>query len=108
MFTSRVVGAAKDAGLVLQLVADSASLPQKISADCRLALVDLSLDRLNLPAAVKAIKAGAPAVRVVAFGAHVDEAALDDARDAGCDLVLTRGQFHKEYANLLRETAAHE
>jgi len=31
----------------------------------------------------------------------VDEAALTDAKEAGCDLVLTRGQFNKQYAELL-------
>ena len=102
MFTSRVIGAAKALDLPAQLVADPASLPQKITADCRLAMIDLSLERLNLPAAVKAIKAGSPAARVVAYGAHVDEAALADAADAGCDLVLTRNQFNKQYADLLR------
>ena len=105
MFTSRIVGAAKAVSLPVQLVADPASLPQRITADCRLALVDLALDNLNLPAAVKAIKEGSPAARVIAYGAHVDEAALADARDAGCDLVLTRGQFHKQYADLLRDAA---
>jgi len=105
MFTSRIVGAAKALSLPVQLVADPASLPQRITADCRLALVDLALDNLNLPAAVKAIKEGSPAAHVIAYGAHVDEAALADARDAGCDLVLTRGQFHKQYADLLRDAA---
>ena len=106
MFSSRVIGAAKMLGVPMQLVADSASLPQKIMADCRLVLVDLTLDNLNLSAAVKAIKAGSPAARVIAYGAHVDEAALADAAEAGCDVVLTRGQFQKQYADLLRDLAA--
>src|SRR4051812_12938709 len=106
MFSSRIVGAAKTLGVSLTLVPDPDSLAQKITADCRLVLVDLALDRLNLPAAVKAIKAGSPAARVVAYGPHVDEAALADAREAGCDEVLTRGQFHKQYADLLRSVAA--
>ena len=55
MFTSRVTSAAKAQGVAISLVADQSELPQKIAADCRLALVDLSLDRLNLPAAVRAI-----------------------------------------------------
>ena len=70
-----------------------------------LALVDLTLERLNLSAAVSAIKSGAPAARVVAYGPHVDEAALADATEAGCDLVLTRGQFNQQYATLLQDVA---
>ena len=65
-------------------------------------LVDLSLDGLDLPAAVAAIRTAAPSARIVAFGAHVNEAALAAAEAAGCDLVLPRGQFHKQYAELLR------
>ncbi len=80
-------------------------MADKLAADCRLALIDLSLDRLNLRAAVAAIKAGAPAAQVIAYGPHVDEAALADAKEAGCDQVLTRGQFNKQYAELLASAA---
>jgi DNA-binding NarL/FixJ family response regulator len=106
MFSSRVVSAAKAQGVSVSLVADQAALSDNIAADCRLALVDLSLDHLNLPAAVKAIRSGAPAARVLAYGPHVDEAALADAKEAGCDEVLTRGQFNKQYAELLASVAA--
>ena len=106
MFSSRIVSAAQAQGVPITLVADQAALPEKIAADCRLALVDLSLDLLNLPAAVKAVRAGAPAARVIAYGPHVDEAALADAKEAGCDEVLTRGQFNKQYAELLASVAA--
>jgi hypothetical protein len=106
MFSSRVVGAAKTLGVPLQLVADPAALPAKISADCRLAFVDLTLDSLNLPAAIAAIKAGAPAARVISYGPHVDEALLANATDAGSDMVLTRGQFNQQYAELLRDVAS--
>jgi DNA-binding NarL/FixJ family response regulator len=105
MFASRVGSAARALGISLVQVPDPAALPAKITADCGLALVDLTLEKLNLPAAVKAIRAGAPTARVVAYGPHVDEAALADARDAGCDEVVTRGQFNKQYAELLQAAA---
>jgi DNA-binding NarL/FixJ family response regulator len=105
MFTSRVGAAAKSAGLSLVQVPNQAALPDKITANCRLALIDLTLENLNLAAAVKAIHVGAPTCRVVAYGPHVDEAALADANDAGCNLVLTRGQFNKQYVELLQAAA---
>jgi DNA-binding NarL/FixJ family response regulator len=105
MFSSRVVGAARTSGVAVELVADPAAVPNKLTADCRLALIDLTMERLNLPAAVQAIKAGAPATKVVAYGPHVDEAALADATEAGCDVVLTRGQFNKQYPELLQSAA---
>jgi hypothetical protein len=105
MFSSRVMGAAKAHGVAILQVADQAALADKIVADCRLALIDLSLDPLNLPAAVRAIRAGSPGAQIIAYGPHVDEAALADAKEAGCDQVLTRGQFNKQYAELLANVA---
>lgn len=106
MFASRVLGAAKAVDVPVTLVADPARLAGSIAPDCRLVLIDLALDRLELPAAVQAIRQSAPRARIVGYGAHVDEAALANAATAGCDLVLTRGQFHQQYADLLRSVAA--
>ena len=105
MFSSRVLGAAKSLGVEVQLVANPAALAAKLAADCRLVLVDLSVAALDLPAAIATTRKESPQARVVAFGAHVDEAALDAARHAGCDEVLSRGQFHKQYVELLRGVA---
>ena len=102
MFSSRVLGAAKSLGVAVQLVSNPAALAAKLAADCRLVLVDLSLAGLELPAAIAAIRQISPQARVIAFGAHVDEAALESARQAGCDDVLSRGQFHKQYVELLQ------
>jgi DNA-binding NarL/FixJ family response regulator len=101
MFSSRVGMAAKSSGVEMVLVVNGAQLPDKLTADCRLVLVDLSLDGLNLPSVVLAVRSGAPAAKVVAYGAHVDHAGLADAGDAGCDLVLSRNQFNQRYAELL-------
>jgi DNA-binding NarL/FixJ family response regulator len=106
MFSSRLIGAARALSVPLQLVAAPGELPDKLAADCRLVLVDLSLAGLDLLAAIEAVRERAPAARIVAFGAHVDEAALAAARQAGCDEVLSRGQFHKQYAELLRSAQA--
>ena len=106
MFSSRVVGAARALGVPLQLVADLRTLPDKITSDCRLAIIDLTLDKLNLPVAIQAIRAGAPHARVIAYGPHVDQAALIGAGQAGCDQVLSRGKFDQDYAKLLRAAVA--
>jgi DNA-binding response OmpR family regulator len=54
-------------------------------ANCDTELAEL-VDRLRT--------ADSPGPRIVAFGPHVHQARLAAARDAGCDEVLTRGQFH--------------
>lgn len=105
MFSSRVGGAAKLLGVEMALAPNVASLPDKLSADCGLVVVDLTLDGLTLPSVVRAAKAAAPSAKVVAFGAHVDRAALTDAAEAGCDLVLTRNQFNQQYGELLKAAA---
>ncbi|HEY7105276.1 MAG TPA: DNA-binding response regulator [Acidimicrobiia bacterium] len=48
--------------------------------------------------AVAAVRAAAPAARIVAFGPHVDEALLSAARDDGADVVLPRSQFFRDPA----------
>ena len=102
MFASRLLGAAQAIGAPVAVAARPAALAEKLTGDCTLVLVDLSLEGLDLPAAVAAVRSAAPQARIVAFGAHVNEAALAAAEAAGCDEVLTRGQFHKQYAELLR------
>ena len=101
MFSSRLAGAATALGAPLAIASDPVQLAAKLTPDCRLVFVDLGLPGLDLPAAVTAIRATAPQAKIVAFGAHVNEAALSAAAAAGCDTVLTRGQFHKQYAELL-------
>lgn len=103
MFGSRLLGAGQALGVPVAAVARPAALADKTTGECKLVLVDLSLDGLDLPAAVSVIRSGSPQARIVAFGAHVNEAALAAAEAAGCDLVLPRGQFHKQYTDLLRE-----
>src|SRR4051794_6702494 len=102
MFSSRVGGAAKQLNLEMVLVPNAVSLPDKVTADCGLVLIDMTLDGLNMPAVVRAAKTAAPQAKVVAFGSHVDHAALADAGEAGCDLVLTRNQFNQQYVELLK------
>jgi DNA-binding NarL/FixJ family response regulator len=50
---------------------------------------------------VAAVRAVTPDARIVAFGSHVDEAALAAARAAGADLVLPRSQFFRDPAAAL-------
>ena len=40
-------------------------------------------------------------VKVVAFGPHSDEAGMARARDLGCDLVLSKGEFSRDLIKLL-------
>jgi DNA-binding NarL/FixJ family response regulator len=105
MFSSRLLGAARATGTTLEMAANPSDFASKITPDCRLVLIDLALDGLDLPPAIEAIRTAAPEARIIAFGAHVNESALAAAQAAGCDLVLSRGQFSKQYIELLQSAA---
>ena len=46
--------------------------------------------------AVAPVRATAPGARIVAFGPHVDDAALTQPRRDGADLVLARSAFFRD------------
>lgn len=70
-------------------------------AQPRLVLIDLSTTGLNVRELVASLRALATPVRVIAFGPHVHEQRLAEARDAGCDRVVSRGQFQSQIDALL-------
>jgi DNA-binding NarL/FixJ family response regulator len=105
MFSSRLGISGRELGVPVEVVARAAALREALQPDCRLVIVDLALEGLDLAGVIAAVRVAAPQARVVAFGAHVNEAALTAAATAGCDEVLTRGQFNKQYAELLRQSA---
>jgi len=101
-WSSRVLGAAAGVGVSCKVVVAPSGFAEVLS-DCRLVLIDLGLAGLALDETVTDIKRIAPAAKVVAFGPHVDESLLNSARQAGCDLVLAKSQFHQQYAQLVRD-----
>jgi DNA-binding NarL/FixJ family response regulator len=105
LFSSRLLGAAGTLGASCKIASLPNQLGPSVASDCRLVCIDLGLGGLDLAAAVAAIRTAGPAAKIVAFGPHVDEALLASAKAAGCDLVLPRSQFHKQYAELLRQAA---
>ena len=50
---------------------------------------------------VAAVRAAAPAARIVAFGPHVDAGALEQATADGADSVLPRSRFFQDPAGAL-------
>jgi hypothetical protein len=52
-------------------------------------------------AIVEQLKAAPNRPRVIAFGPHVHEERLQAARKAGCDEVVSRGQFFAQVEGML-------
>jgi DNA-binding NarL/FixJ family response regulator len=95
---SRVEGAAKLWGQSVRAFSSASQALAHCSwDDANLLIVDLatlstqSVDMKALLETLQQITSTPP--RVVAFGPHVHEARLAAAREAGCDEVMSRGEF---------------
>ncbi|MBA4062851.1 MAG: response regulator [Isosphaera sp.] len=98
IFFTRISGAARAVGLTVRQAKTAAEL---VVAARRLppggVILDLQNPGLDLPALLAELRAGCPEMpHVVAYGSHVDAAALRTAREAGCDRVLPRSKFVEE------------
>ncbi len=103
IFTSKVTGTARMLGRRV-LVAGDVSLASAMIAQWqpRVVFIDLAAGDLVQSAALLAFqKLAAPATPFVAFGSHVDTAALAAARALGCDPVLPRSRFSAELPELI-------
>src|SRR5262245_6252485 len=91
---SKVTAAARAAGLAVTQ-ARSVEALLKLAGERAPAVVVLDLQHpgLDVAAVVGKLRELFPAPRVVAYGSHVQAAALKAARQAGCDAALPRSQF---------------
>lgn len=99
---SQVAGAAKAAGIACSTALGPKSLADK-APGCGLVMIDLTTSGLDIAATVQSLRQLDPAPRIIAFGPHVHEARLQAAADAGCDAVLSRGQFFHQVEALIRD-----
>ena len=103
IFSSRVQSAARSAAVDLVVVASPAALLEAAAADSvRQVILDLTAPSLDVVQLMPAIREATSAVRVVAYAPHVMKARLTEARDVGCDVVLTRGQFDARMVEILQ------
>lgn len=98
---SRVRGAIESRGWTLDVVGSGALAVERLQSGgaYRLVLVDLETPGLRIDELVAA--RNEPQPPLIAYGPHVHEQRLDAARRAGCDQVLTRGQFDATLPQLL-------
>jgi DNA-binding NtrC family response regulator len=95
MGASRIEGGARLAGTAFRMVGDVdtavlACAEQPVS----LVMVDLTTAGLDVASLVEQLQGRSTNIpAIVAYGPHVHEATLAAAKEAGCDHVLSRGQF---------------
>ena len=104
MIASTLEGAARSAGAELATTS-AANADQAVSA-APPALVAIDLACVSDPAEmVEQLRQQAPDAKLLAFGPHVHKAKLEAAQAAGCDFVLSRGQFHRSAGAIFAELA---
>jgi CheY-like chemotaxis protein len=97
MLNSAAFGVARRHGCELKAASDaSAALAACSEGDAALLAVDLTMPRLDVGALMTELRGSSAAgVHVLAFGPHVHEMSLASAHEAGCDEVVTRGEFER-------------
>lgn len=106
MFATRLMSAATATGAKLAIALTAADLPAKLSSETRLVIIDLAAAPGAIDNIVAATRTGAPQAKILAYGPHVDIASLQAATVAGCDVVMSRGEFNNSYATIFRELVA--
>jgi CheY-like chemotaxis protein len=102
IFTSRITGAAKAAGLNVRAVKTSAELLRLArQATPRCVIADLNTPGLTIDEFAQELLALASKPMLVGYGSHVDAATLKAARDVGFDVVWPRSKFVEELATVL-------
>ncbi|MBI2823988.1 MAG: response regulator transcription factor [Planctomycetia bacterium] len=106
--SSKVSAAAARQGTRLAVAMSVEALCDKAAAEgFDIAILDLSAAGLDVRALVRRLRAlPAPPRAILAFGPHVHESLLAAAREAGCDAVVSRGQFHAQVDRILAGEAA--
>lgn len=105
IFTAKITGTARELGRRVLTAGNSALAASMIDQwKPKVVFVDLAAGELVSPPALLAYRQAAGVdTAFVAFGSHVDTAALDAARAAGCDPVLPRSRFTIELPDLIRK-----
>lgn len=101
MFSSKVNAAAR--GKKIDWVPRGADIAAEVAKDQPdVLLIDLGSQKFDAIAAVKQVKSGAcKACTVIGYVDHTREDLIEQARAAGCDQVMSKGEFARRLPELL-------
>jgi hypothetical protein len=101
-FSTRVTSVASNTGVVVQVVGSVNQLRDRLaSVPTAAVLVDLEHFEADPAAIMALIGTALSPPTTIAYGPHVKEPLLTAARQAGFNLVLSRGQFDQQVGKLL-------
>lgn len=104
-FSARIRSVAEASGIAVRVALSPAQAMEACSApDVTGLLVDLETSGLSIAALLGELPAPRR-LRVAAYGPHVHQPRLDAARQAGCELVLSRGQLDRDLGAVLQQLA---
>ena len=102
MFWARVQAAAKAASREIARIDGEAAMSEAYSSGgVGRVIADLGSRSVDVLAWAARWKSAPEAPELIAFGSHVDEAALARAREAGFDQVMPNSRFHRTVAELV-------
>jgi CheY-like chemotaxis protein len=107
VFSSRLAAAGQRLGINVSTLSSIDAAVERLKGDS----IDLVICDLSAPGAdphplVASLRQGQPNLAIVAYAPHVHEKQLEAATDAGCNEVLTRGQFDRRIDEILTRYAA--
>jgi CheY-like chemotaxis protein len=102
VFSSRLAGAGVRLGVSVSAVSSIDAAVARVHGDSvSLVILDLSAPNVDPQTAVARLRESRSNLPIVAYAPHVHEDRLRAAADAGCNGVLTRGQFDHQMEELL-------
>ncbi len=101
MTTSQIEAAVRSAGGEVSVVTTGGAPTGEAASGVDVVVLDLSTTS-DIATTVSQFQQWSPTPRIIAFGPHVHAAKLNAAREAGCDQVLSRGQFLPNVAEVIR------
>jgi len=93
-FSSRIAGTLKSMGLIPVVTSSESRIDEMLAAGPpALAIVDMAAGPLDPLTVVAKLKSPRVPVPVIAFCEHTNGAALEEARRAGCEQVVSNGKL---------------
>lgn len=104
IFGAKIRGAAQTLTVPLTLARNPAHLLELVKAGSPVGLVIIDLDTrgLDITQTIHTIRTDTPGIRILAYVAHVNTAAIKAAREAGAHKVLARSAFAATLPEILQ------
>lgn len=107
MFSSRLAQAGQRAGVTVRVLGNPDALVDVTTTDSPgLVILDISTPGLDVEQAVASIRSVGEGTTVIAYGPHVHHERLEAAQSAGCDVVLSKGQFNSQIDTIVSRHAS--